>query len=113
MKNKGRCAAIKLLSHIGTSILYQSEYIETVYRLLETRLADDPIGECRLQVGRTIKDLKFFEKILNKAIMYVFILKFSFLVNYILLLFKCSNLENFDEDIRMKAVLSIVIFNFI
>ncbi len=78
-KNQGRCAAIKLLSHIGTPILYQSEYIETVYRFLETRLADDPISECRLQIGRTIKDLKLFEKILNKAIMFViyFISSFS------------------------------------
>jgi hypothetical protein len=62
----GRCSACKLLSHLGSTVVASSENAEAIYKILETRLSDDPIQEVRLSIGRTIKDLKIYQRTLNK-----------------------------------------------
>lgn len=65
-----RCSAARLLSYIGAIEVSRSEYAEAIYKLLETRLSEDPIREVRLNVGKTIMDLKAYVKIFTKISKY-------------------------------------------
>ena len=58
-----RGSAIKLLSYLGPAVIFRSEHLEPIYRLLERRIAEDPIMEVRLNIGTTVKDLMLFERI--------------------------------------------------
>ena len=48
---------------LGPAVIFRSEHLETIYKLLEKRIAEDPIMEVRLSIGKTIKDLMLFERV--------------------------------------------------
>lgn len=63
-----RTSAMQLLAYLGTNVVCKSSLIEKVYKLLETRLSDDPIWEVRIEVGNTIKELQLFEKVFSRML---------------------------------------------
>lgn len=71
-----RCAAARLLSHLGATRVAQSGQADTVFHLLDERLSQDPIREVRLSIGRAIIDLNLYSKIFTK------ISKFDIIIDY-------------------------------
>ena len=80
---------MKLLSYLGPSVILRSEHIDTIYKLLEKRLSDDPIIEVRYQMGITMRELKLFDRVYQRM---------------------TKNLESTDSDTRAHAVVALVIY---
>ena len=82
-------SAVKLLSYLGPSVILRSEHLDTIYKLLERRLSDDPIIEVRYQMGITMRELKLFDRVYQRM---------------------TKNLESTDSDTRAHAVVALVIY---
>ena len=51
---------------LGPTFICTKENVESVYDLLESRLAEDPIKEVRKQIGDTMKSLQFFNRVVKR-----------------------------------------------
>ena len=47
----------------GKRLLKKNSGIQEIHAILEKRLSDDPIREVRLEIGKSIKHLKLFDRI--------------------------------------------------
>lgn len=65
-----RISAIRLLSFMGPVTVCTHECFNELYKLLETRLAHDPVREVRLVISDTIKDLKIYDVFARSMIRY-------------------------------------------